>query len=802
MDLFVNLSNMKSFIYLTAILQCLWLQAAAQNIDFNYWDGKIYLKIKPEANMSLPIIEDGTLLDEIKGNEEAELMQMLRRYNPASMHKVSRIETPDLSNIYELTIHEVDKLDEMLSSLNRLPYVAYAERVPVYRTFEYTPNDFSIFNDLYHLDLLQAEEAWDISQGSEEVVIAIVDDAVMVDHEDLEGNIWVNPGEIPGNGLDDDRNGYIDDVNGYDVATNTPNPGGLSLLLTHGTRVAGCAAAATDNGRGVASIGFNCKIIGVKATSDPTSANNRIVTDPFEGVEYAIAAGADVVNMSYGGFGRSQAFQDLFDEGHRRGIVFVAAAGNDGEDVEQFPASYNHVISVAATDQDDRKANFSNYHSSVDVSAPGLSIRTTLPNSGRNGYTRTSGTSFASPIVAGLLGLMKSVNPCATPDELEEILKSSSDNINGINPSLSGKLGAGRVNAARALAAISAPNQPTADFEFDNMAECSNRITFRVVQDSEEDCAAANRFAWEVTGEEGFSTTSREQNPAIAFPGSGTYQVRLRVSNSAGTAEISRTVDVEINPNAFIDAGKDTVLCLGEAIQLNASTTADPVSISWSPLLGLSDTAALNPTFTASRGGGIYNLRIVGEDGCVLEDSLQIDVFRPPFIRISPEDTTINPGDTIILQARGAIYYEWSPASSLSDSTISTPQAFPTTTTTYTIRAEGAGRCEGETTYTINVSGSTPTEPLIIGESVIDPIYPNPAIDVLNLEAQFHQATRLNLSLLDIQGKTVSNIFKAESFSGQFSRKWNIPQDLGNGVYWLLWEINGMRKGQKILIFR
>ncbi len=793
---------MKKILCLIAIWVCAVFQLSAQNIDPDYWDERIYLKLNPEAKMSLPVFEKGVLQGEVKGNEEAELIDMIKRYNPVSLKHASNLTTPDLRNIYEVQIEDGNRVGEILRELGQIPYIQYAERVPIYRTLEYTPNDFSIFNDLYHLDLLQAEEAWEISQGSEEVVIAIVDDAVMVDHEDLQGNIWVNPGEIPGNGLDDDRNGYIDDVNGYDVATNTPNPGGLSLLLTHGTRVAGCAAASTDNGRGVASMGFNCKIMGVKATTDPTSANNRIVTDPFKGVEYAIEAGADVVNMSYGGFGRSQAFQDLFDEGHRRGIVFVAAAGNDGEDVEQFPASYIHVISVAATDQGDRKAGFSNYHSSVDVSAPGLNIRTTLPNSGRNGYTRTSGTSFASPIVAGLLGLMKSVNPCATPDELEEILKNSSDNINGINPSLSGKLGAGRVNAAKALAAVSAPNQPTADFEFDGTAECSNRIIFRVVQDSEEDCAAANRFAWEVSGEEGFSTTSREQNPAIAFPGSGTYQVRLRVSNSAGTAEISRAVEVEINPNAFIEAGKDTVLCLGEAIQLNANTTANPVSISWSPLLGLSDTAALNPTFTASRGGGTYNLTIVGEDGCVLEDSLQIDVFRPPFILVSPEDTTINPGDTIILQARGAIYYEWSPASSLSDSTISTPQAFPTTTTTYTIRAEGAGRCEGETTYTINVSESTPSRPLIIGQHFIDPIYPNPATDVLSLEAEFHQTTQLNLSLLDSQGRIVSNILKAESVSGRFSRRWNIPQNLGNGVYWLMWEIDGLRKGQRILIIR
>ncbi len=770
-----------------------------QSYEEDYWEGKIYMKIRPEAHMQIPTFESESEIYEIEGKEETELFTMLRRYNPASIRHASKISTPDLQNIYELSVKDGDQVDAMIAQLEQLSYVEYAERVPVYRTFEFTPNDFDIFNDLYHLELLQAEQAWEISQGSEDVVIAIVDDAIMVDHEDIQNNIWVNPGEIPGNGLDDDRNGYIDDVNGYDVATNTPNPGGLSLLLTHGTRVAGCAAAATDNGRGVASIGFNCKIMGVKATSDPTSANSRIVTDPFDGVEYAIQAGADIVNMSYGGFGRSQAFQELFDEGHRRGIVFVAASGNDGEDIEQFPASYNHVISVAATDQEDRKTNFSNYHSSVDVSAPGLNIRTTVPTSGRNGYTRTSGTSFSSPIVAGLLGLMKSVNPCATPDELEEILKNTSDDISGKNPSLTGKLGAGRVNAASALAAVSAPNQPTADFEFNNTATCSNRIFFNIVEDNEEDCSAANRFLWEVAGEDGFTASSNEATPGIAFPASGTYDVRLRVSNSAGSAEITKTVDIEINPNAFIEAGKDTVLCLGESITLNASTTASPVSISWSPLLGLSDTAVLDPTFTASRGGGTYNLTVVGEDGCVLEDSIQIDVFRPPFIQISPEDTTINPGDTVLLQASGAIYYEWSPAISLSDSVISTPLAFPMTTTTYTIRAEGAGRCEGETTYTINVTGSTSNQPLVFGKSIVHPLYPNPVQRHISLSAHFPERVKLTVKLMDSQGKTVEIVEASQHIQGTYNRSMSVPRSLPSEIYWITWEINGRRKAQQFL---
>ncbi|MEM6632828.1 MAG: S8 family serine peptidase, partial [Bacteroidota bacterium] len=402
------------------------LAGLSQNIDAESVDGKIFVKISDQSPVRIASFERPGILKESSTENPKELVEIFEAYQTQSISATfPRSDQHRLSRIYTIEFEAEEQVEAYLSELNSLPYVEYAEKVPLYRieAFEeeevFEPNDRRIFNDLYHLDLINAAEAWDISQGSEEVVIAVVDDAVLIDHEDLAANIWVNPGEIPGNGVDDDRNGYIDDVNGFDVATGTPNPGGLAQLLTHGTRVAGCASGVTDNGRGIASIGFNCKIMAVKATANPSSVDRNRVTNTFEGVKYAIDAGADIVNMSFGGGARNQTFQELLNEGNRQGIVFVASAGNTGNDEEFFPAAYNHVISVAWTGETDRVSGNSTVHSTVYIAAPGQSIRTTVSNITLNGYTRTSGTSFASPIVAGVLGLMKSVNPCATPEELE-----------------------------------------------------------------------------------------------------------------------------------------------------------------------------------------------------------------------------------------------------------------------------------------------------------------------------------------------------------------------------------------------
>ena len=797
-------------IFSSTICLALGIWSLAQTIDPNAVDGKIYVKISDQSSIQIAAFTPNVDLLEGEDNTPKELVEIFQNYQTHSVVSTfPGFDNPRLERTYTIEFDSHSRVEDFLAQLNALPYIEYAEPAALYYIDRvetaYEPNDRRNFNDMYHLDLIDAAEAWDISQGSEEVVIAIVDDAILIDHEDLRGNIWVNPGEIAGNGIDDDRNGYVDDVNGFDVATQTPNPGGLAQLLTHGTQVAGCAAAATDNGTGIASIGFNCKIMAVKATANPSSANNRVVTNGLEGVRYAVSAGADVVNMSFGGSGRNSAFQEILDEGNRRGIVFVSSSGNTGNDEEQFPSSYNHVISVAATGETDRVSGFSTVHSTVDISAPGQSIRTTASSIDLNGYGRSTGTSFSSPIVAGVLGLMKSVNPCATPEELEEILKNSADDISGLNPSFVGKIGAGRVNAARALEASAAPNLPEADFSFDNSSMCSNRIPFTFIQDPDEQaCAAVNKYSWEISDGVGFSSTAEGLTPQIEFPESGSYEVRLTVSNAAGSSSTLKTVDITINPSAFIDAGNDTVVCLGDAIQLQSTTSAEITSVQWEPAIGLTATDTITPAFLARQGGGMYTLTIEGADGCILVDSLQIDVFRLPVLRVTPADTSVMAGDSVVLEVRGGLFYEWSPSTGLSDSTISTPLAIPQETTTYTIKTIGAGNCEAEISYTLNVIGDSigTSLPDFLDGAVISEPLPNPASESVHLLASFPRAVPIEISCFSLEGKRMHTLFSSSIAHSEIDTSWRIPRSLSDGVYWLVWNIGGYKYSQPLLIAR
>ncbi|MGI0015650.1 MAG: S8 family serine peptidase, partial [Nitrososphaera sp.] len=344
--------------------------------------------------------------------------------------------------------------------------VEYAEPHFVYE-LAFIPND-SLYKKQYHLSLINAEKAWDITQGSADVVIAIVDVGVDWYHPDLVNNIWQNLGEDadgdghtiefnsskwvldPGdlNGIDDDDfdsnpKTFIDDLTGWDVANGDYDPVNTN---NHGTQVAGMAAGTTNNRIGVAGIGFKCKIMPVKVSSD----GQEFVDFGFEGIKYAVDAGADIINMSWGGGGTSSFGLDVINYAHEHNVVLVAAAGNFDEETQFFPAAYPHVLSIAATgDYYDIKASFSNYGYWVDLSAPGLWV---LSTDKYQTYGQANGTSFASPIVAGVAALVKSYHPNWSADQISEQVRVSSDKIDNNNSGMHReKLGFGRVNAYQAL---------------------------------------------------------------------------------------------------------------------------------------------------------------------------------------------------------------------------------------------------------------------------------------------------------------------------------------------------------------
>lgn len=369
---------------------------------------------------------------------------------------------PVLSRYFRLKFNQPRRVQELIQRLKRIDYVEDAEPVELMRS-QHTPNDLN--RNQWGLSVIRAEQAWDLSRGSQEVVVAVVDDAVLTTHLDLAPNVWVNPGEIPANGVDDDRNGVVDDVNGADVADRDGNPNpparATAFEFSHGTHCAGIVSAASDNTRGIASIGYSVRIMAVKCKPDGESGPS--IPFGFEGVNYAIEAGADVISLSWGGYGTSNFGRQVIDRARQRGVVVVAAAGNDNVNYRLYPAAYDNVIGVGASDLNDRKANFSNYGDYVDVMAPGVQILSTVPGvPANNAYEYQSGTSMACPLVAGLVGLLKSYNPDLTPQQLTQCLFDGCVNVNGLNPQYAGQLGRGRIDA---LAALQCVGPPTFDLD-------------------------------------------------------------------------------------------------------------------------------------------------------------------------------------------------------------------------------------------------------------------------------------------------------------------------------------------------
>jgi subtilisin family serine protease len=368
-----------------------------------------------------------------------------------------------LDSIYRVVFPNAAQVNALVTAISALPYVSYAEKNPMAVGF-YTPNDLQ--PSQWSLTKIQAELAWNYSTGSGNVLVAILDNAIAIDHADLAANIYTNSAEAGGLPfIDDDFNGRADDVNGFDVVDNDNNPrppanaSGNGDGFTHGTHVAGIAGAVSNNGIGMASIGYSVKILPVKIADD---ANGNL-SGALDGVYYAMQSGADVINMSWGILNDVLTFKSIIAQAASSGIVLVAAAGNNGDQTLHYPAAYPETISVGATDQNDQKASFSNFGSTIDVMAPGVGIYSTLPES-NNTYGSYNGTSMAAPMVAGLAGLVKSHFPGMNSGQIRQRIEQGCEDISAQNPGMSGQLGAGRINAFFTLGNVSVVELTASEF--------------------------------------------------------------------------------------------------------------------------------------------------------------------------------------------------------------------------------------------------------------------------------------------------------------------------------------------------
>jgi len=368
----------------------------------------------------------------------------------------------DLRRVFEVQVPATLPLVKARTLLLATGVVEYVE--PLYiRESLYMPNDplaDSVTGNQYHLRLTHAYSAWDFTKGDTSVVIGITDTGIRYSHEDLRRQVKYNYAD-PINGLDDDGDGYIDNFHGWDLANNNNDPL-YNDITTHGTSVAGLAAAQADNAVGMAGVGMRCKFLPLQVFAGTSTG----AFAGYEAIVYAADHGCRVINMSWGGAGGYSRFeQDVCTYAAvNRDAVLVAAAGNTPADLLFYPASYDHVLAVAATDQADSKANFSTYSHRIDLAAPGATIFSAygsdkVANFGPvdADYWRGSGTSFASPQVAGAAALVRSRFPQLTAEQVQAQLRQAADtSIYQLpaNKNYRGYLGTGRLNIARAVAAL------------------------------------------------------------------------------------------------------------------------------------------------------------------------------------------------------------------------------------------------------------------------------------------------------------------------------------------------------------
>jgi Subtilase family/PKD domain len=487
-----------------------------------------------------------------------------------SQHKISEVRA-----VFpwrdELSANEVDRtmskfqlmrfsesvdLDILINDLMATGKVVSAEKIwamPLLGT-QALPDD-PRWNLQYAPARIQATDVWDVETGSDTAKIALTDSGVNYRHEDLVDNVWVNPGEdLDGdgevfdlddlNGVDDDGNGVIDDLIGYDFFTGLgggvfagedagipdPDPNDHN---GHGTHVAGIAAAASNNGLGVAGIagGWNggasyanrgprimCLRIGATGSTGQGFVN---LSNAATAIDYAARMGADVVNTSWGSSGLSSLVMAL-DLANDSGIVISNAAGNDNADSPSFLALRPDVTTVASTDGGDVRSGFSNFGSWVEISAPGSAIHSTFSSVYTPTYATLDGTSMAAPAYCGAVLLIKSLMPGWTKVEIDSILLATADNIDAQNPGFIGQLGAGRVNPFNAI-----QNLPVANFSSGPTLSGAPGLTVDFT-----DLSPNSPTAWSWTFGDG--NVSSAQNPSNTYNSVGIHDVTLTATDPNG----------------------------------------------------------------------------------------------------------------------------------------------------------------------------------------------------------------------------------------------------------------------------
>jgi len=558
----------------------------SQTYDSENLDGVVFFKLKDNVP-----IESDEFIRNLPFRSETENFVSFDDYpeikNALSAYSVTKLERPSyyskkpqLMRIFRVYFTNYSEVDNIIKDLAKLSLIEYAEKSPI-RKIGFTPNDalYSQTTNKWYFTLVSAESAWNNSLGSNNIKVAIVDNAVFCGHSDL-------------------TTFKQRDVADSDNDATPPLDANADFTWSHGTHCAGLATADINNSLGMASLGGNVELIGIKCTPDNGTSNS--VYYGYTGIQWACQNGANVVSMSWGGGGFNSSEQLLFN--NYPGIVFFGAAGNDGSTTPMYPGAYTNVICVGSVDATDLRSSFSNYNGTttwVDIASPGGysngGLLNTVYTAGGNNYAKMGGTSMATPFAAGLAGLMLSINSSLSSAEIKNCMVSTGATINqNIGP---------RINANAAVQCVIATmtGDPNANFiANNNTIAAGNSVNFTDL--SNDGGNAITSWQWSFPGG---STTSYNGQvpPAITYNTIGTYNVSLTVTNSQSSDTETKTayINVVVQPyGAWIGQAS------GFSAQyrgINYISIVNP-SVIWATAYDGSGSAANIQEFTKTTNGG------------------------------------------------------------------------------------------------------------------------------------------------------------------------------------------------------
>jgi len=429
----------------------------------------LYIKLKENAQWTEP---NTPIPCSLWYRYYPEIDQIRLQFPVITIQSAFRSKHAVLSRIYAISGPD-SVLMRAYEAYSKQSSVEYAEFAPSWQFNSVQSTNDPQFSEQWNLSKIQAESAWDLipyQSGAEKVKIAIIDAAFLLNHEDFSGSYHVNLNEISGNNIDDDQNGFVDDIQGWDFGENDADvnpPVGGDPTFAHGTFVASFAGAVTDNQIGIASVSDNTAVIIPLKIGAGTSSIYVPQGSVLQAIDYAMIQNADIISMSLSvmdenGFGYMgvETLHDLISAANSQGIIIIAASGNGAlsyYDEISFPARFAEVIAVGSTDTYDNKASSSQYSSEIDIMAPGHEVLGAI--SYAPWYENYwSGTSFATPTVAGAIAWLKYHFTEYSDAQILTCLYQGADDITALNPQYSGKLGAGRLNLFRSAQCMTALN--------------------------------------------------------------------------------------------------------------------------------------------------------------------------------------------------------------------------------------------------------------------------------------------------------------------------------------------------------